>query len=137
VLKHASAVIKGRPLTRMAVRYINRIDIPEPADGDINQEDYIKVGLGRLPFEHGPIGRMATHVSTLLEGGKFGLILNCARIPPALIGKVSIVLDVDVYNQDKLPRNQADIWDHLEEFRVWKNRVFENLITDKARALFQ
>lgn len=137
VLTLASAIVKKRSLTRIGVRFINRIDVPADEYGMFDHGDYLRIGLAPLPFDHGPIGGLAFSVTSLLEMGKFGLVLNCSKAASPLIGHAALIVDIEIFNQNQLPSTQEQIWAQVGEFRVWKNRVFENTITDLARKLFR
>jgi uncharacterized protein (TIGR04255 family) len=136
-LRKTGRLYSSRPLTRVGVRYINRIDIPA-ADGiKVNHDDYLTVGPPELPFIHGDLGMMSISLSTVIEDGRFAVVLNCGRVAAPLIDQVSILLDIDVSNQVALPLGRAELWDHLNEMRFHKNRIFESCITDQARSLFE
>src|SRR5260221_2111525 len=136
-VKKAAPLVGGRALTRVATRFINRIDIPAPPAAPIDHGDYLKGGVEEPPIEHGGIGTMFFNISTTLEGEKFGITLNGGRVPAPLIGQVSILFDIDLFNQVNLPKTRSALWEHLAEMRTWKNRVFEACITDRARELFK
>jgi uncharacterized protein (TIGR04255 family) len=136
-LQRTSGLIKKRPLTRIGVRFINRIDVPVGQHGLFDHATYINGGLSPLPFDHGPFGGMAYSVSSTIEHEKFGFVLNVAKIVSPLVGRAGLLVDIEVANQVNLPSQPVDIWAQVDEIRAWKNRIFEALITDRARELFE
>jgi uncharacterized protein (TIGR04255 family) len=137
VLSSASAIRKGRQLSRIGVRFINRIDVPLDDDGMFDHSAYITLGLVPLPIEHGPLAVMSFSTATVLEGGRFGLALNCGKGVSPLVGHGSVTVDIEVFNQVNLPKTQQAIWGQINEIRAWKNRVFEGALTERARKLFE
>jgi uncharacterized protein (TIGR04255 family) len=133
----AAAVTKKRKLTRIGVRFINRIDVPAEQDGGFDHTRYITLGVVALPFDHGAIGVLAFSVSSVLEQGKFGFVLNVYKSLSPVSGRAGLVFDIEVFNQANLPNDPEDIWTQVAEMRMWKNTIFENAITDSARELFR
>ena len=114
----------------LAVRYINRIDVP----GDsVDLEEY---------FRTSP--EIAPELPQELEGFFMQLRLPCSEIsgqavinqtivPPAREGVVSVVLDVDLFRTAEVPQDEEQIWEFFEVLHEWKNRIFEACITDSAK----
>lgn len=128
----------GRPsLNRIGVRFINRLDVPIPADGRVQVEEFLKV-WPHLP-DMGDSRRIDNYVMQLVRPleERCSLIINTAPAAASPIPNcASFVLDLDVSREAQLPRRTAELWVLLERVREMKNRVFEALITDKARELF-
>jgi uncharacterized protein (TIGR04255 family) len=114
------SIAKPTKVTRLAVRYINRLDLPLPV-ADLKQ--YL---------------RTAPEVSSdLPQDIRSLLLLNQAIIDPAKPGVASVVLDNDIFRSDDLPTDEEGIWDFFEVLRKRKNDVFEASLTDRARELFK
>lgn len=124
-----------RKISRIGVRYINRIDIPVSGPV-IEEEDFIEV-YPHLPDVLGPM--RAYGVQTQLPILEIGcnLTLNSSLIQSPLLGHVSIVLDQDIAKEVEVPQNDEAMYKLLNEIRVKKNSVFEACMTDRARELFQ
>jgi uncharacterized protein (TIGR04255 family) len=124
------------PLSRIGVRYINRIDIPVENVTLVRLEDYLNV-FPKSPADLGaPLSAYAMQVTRPLNADDCVLTLTTATVAPPLIGFVSLVLDLDVFREANLPQRDDDMWDILTRMRGHKNRIFESCITDRARALF-
>ena len=128
------SVAKPSRVTRVAVRYINRIDIPLPLS---DLEDYLRtVPTVSSDLPQG-LSRYFMQLVMPLEEIKGMVIINETIIEPAKPEVVSIVLDIDVSRSNDLPSTEEGIWAMMEQLRNAKNNVFEACITDKARELFQ
>src|SRR5215471_11464226 len=114
------AVGRRRPLGRIGVRFINRIDIPNPTDGPIMLEEYLTVSprfpTGTLP----PMNNFAVNMQFPLAAGDLKLILNVGSIPSPLVKMTSFLLDLDVSIEQNLPSTDEAIWARINEIRAQK-----------------
>lgn len=119
-------------ITRLTVRYINRLDLPLPL-GDL--KDYLQTVPEVSPdLPQGLIGYfMQLQIPQEDLGGM--LVLNQALIPPPLPDVVSILLDIDLFRETDLPDDEAALWDILEQLHTRTDQVFEACITDRTREL--
>lgn len=124
----------SQTITRLAVRYVNRIDIPLPL---ANFGDYLRT-LPQLSPEL-PQGLSGYFMQLMfpLTDSKCDGIINQALIAPARADVVSVVLDIDIFRTTDLPTNEDELWESCEHLRTAKNFVFEACITDDARGLFR
>jgi len=123
-------------LSRIGVRYVNRIDIPPQSGPSIRVEDYLNLSP-RLPAEtREPLKSYAMQIVFPLESTPYTVILNSGTVPSPLVGYTSFLLDLDISRETELPRRDDALWQVLDEMREHKNRVFENYITDLSRRLF-
>jgi uncharacterized protein (TIGR04255 family) len=122
-------------VSRIAVRYINRIDIPKSAIGQI--QDALKV-YPQIP--DGIPRRMSRFVMQIElpqpDIDKCVVILNMGRVPAAVPNMFSILLDLDVNQRVDLPAEGEAIWEALEILHARENLVFESCITDRTREIF-
>jgi len=129
-----------RQITRIGVRYVNRIDIPNPTEESITIEEYLQYSLRFPPAAAaagiGPLGHFAVNVEVPLGKDKCKLILNASSAPSPLVKTVSFILDLDVSLEVDLPQSDDALWAFVGRMREHKNFVFETCITDRARALF-
>lgn len=128
-------VVGFKEISRIGVRYINRIDIP--ISGPIVEfENYLNV-YAKIPDVLGPVGGYAAQA--VLPQADIGctLRLNSAVVPSPILDHMSILFDQDIAKEVDPPQSDGDISDLLNRIRVKKNEVFEACITDRARELFQ
>ena len=126
----------GKPeeITRLAVRYVNRIDIPLPFD-DLNQ--YLRTFPEVSPDLPQALSGLFMQLTIPQPDIECVTLLNEALIEPAKPDIASIILDIDLFRQDNVPQDDVELWKTFEVLRERKNEVFEACITDKARELFK
>lgn len=121
-------------VTRIALRYINRIEVPLPMK---NFKEYfltspevapeLPQGVAhffmRLVIPNDDIGAVAVITQTMEE--------------PTADGKLPLILDIDVWQKTEYEGENAKMWDEFEKLRIFKNDVFFNTTTDKAKELFE
>lgn len=127
-------VVKPDRVVRVAVRYVNRIDIPLPLR---DFGDYLRSVPEVSPDLPQALTGYFMRLEIPLEDINSLCLLNEAIIKPAAPDVVSVVLDIDVFRTADLPSDDASLWEFVEELRHRKNSIFEACITDKARELFK
>lgn len=130
---YRSVAVPSR-VTRIAVRYVNRLDLPLPLR---DFRDYLstapEVASGLPQALSGFFMRLV--IPQVDINGT--LLLNEAIVDPAGSNVVSIVLDIDLFCTDDVPADEEGMWDFFEVLRRRKDEVFEACITDKTRELIQ
>lgn len=128
------SVVNPAKVVRLAVRYINRVDIPLPLK---DFKDYLRTVPEVSPdLPQGLRGYFMQLAIPLQDIGSDALI-NETVIEPASQDVVSVALDIDIFRSADMPTTEEGIWGFFEELRFRKNQVFEACVTDKARELFQ
>lgn len=122
-------------ISRVGVRYINRIDIPV-TDSIAKYEEFLNV-YPKLPDSLDPILGYAVQVASELKDIDCLLKINSAVVPSPILDHVSFVIDLDISKETDPPQSDNDIYDLLNKIRVQKNAVFETCISSRARELFQ
>jgi uncharacterized protein (TIGR04255 family) len=125
-LTHPEAIV------RLAVRYINRLDIHLPF-GDLKDylRTYPEVSLD-LPQE---LSGYFMQLQIPQEDLAATLVLNQAIVPPPTPDCVSVLLDLDLFRERDIPNEEIGLWDILEQMHERKNRAFEACITERTREL--
>jgi uncharacterized protein (TIGR04255 family) len=128
------AIARPQSITRTALRYVNRLDLPIPMD---DMKTYLRTfpevasdlpqGLSnfylQLQIPHTDINAMLT--------------INMTMVPPAKKDVASIILDLDLFRATDIPQTEDDLWEYFEKLRNRKNEIFEACITDATRELFR
>jgi uncharacterized protein (TIGR04255 family) len=125
--------VSPQKITRVAVRYINQIDIPVRA---IDYKDYFRTAPEVSPVLPQELSGffMQLHFPQPDLGGL--LILTQTAVPPPRPNMNSVILDLDVFKDGVEIASDDEVWELLETLRNRKNEFFEGCLTDKARELF-
>jgi len=127
------SVVIPRKITRVAVRYINQIDIPFRS---IDYKDYFRTTPEVSPDL--PQGLSGFFMQLQFPQADFEglLILTQTAIPPPSPNMHSVILDLDVFKEGVELGSDEEVWRLLETLRKRKNKFFEGCLTDKTRELF-
>ncbi len=133
-------VIKPTSIQRLAVRYINKIDIESTSNEPIEIGKYFTlypqipnvVALKFCTIKHSVLQVIIPQ--TDINGS---LVINQAVVPPPKDNCLSILLDIDVFSEQGWNTNQASAWEFIGLLRERKNDAFESFITDETRRLFK
>ena len=125
------ATIQPAEITRLAVRYSNRLDLPVPF-GDF--KEYLRttpeIGHG-LPSA---VSGFIMQLQIPSPDSSSIIVLNEAIVPPARDGVISVLLDIDVFQTANIPGNFVE---QLTLLHDTENAFFEGSITDKTRELIK
>lgn len=136
-----SSIARVESVTRVAVRYINRIDVP--IEGTVQLEDYLRTypEVSKDMPDEGTIGNFFMQLQQWQEDLNCMLIVNEAPVPPPDEGITSFQLDFDLFREQFEEPWQMDeeaaVWEFLEQLHDRKNKVFEASITDATRRLIK
>jgi len=123
-------------IDRLAVRYINRIELPPSADD-------LTLWLKTYP-------EIADGISQPMAGFFMHVMIPQPELDASLAivetvdtqrskdhGGVAIILDLDLFRTSNVPQDEDGIWEFFDKLHTRKNEVFESCITDMARGLFE
>ncbi len=132
------AVRKPERITRIAVRFINKIDIQKPV---VEVRDYLRTGIDISPYLPQSMASFLMHVDIPLSRFDATARIISTMVPPPTEGVASLILDIDVWREVDIDLSKPDasvaVKGHLEQLRVAKNYVFEACITDATRGVIQ
>jgi uncharacterized protein (TIGR04255 family) len=129
------AIAPSFDVERVGVRYINRIDLP---GGTINLGHYLAFRPQLANISAGPISGYTLQVALPTFKPLWSATLTSTIIqPPPVPDRTSILLDIDVYRADQLPKRDEELWPVVDEAQAVKNDLFERCITPAARELFR
>ncbi len=132
-------ILGTKILSRIGVRFINRIDIPIQPVGQVELDDYFNVGVKAPQPPLGPLAEFSSHVGGPIgEGGDACMAnLNYLAVESPLVAHSSFILDIDVYRDGGVPATDEAIWELVARMRDHKNSLFEAAVTDRSRDLFR
>jgi uncharacterized protein (TIGR04255 family) len=120
-------------VNRLGVRFINRIDAPT-AEGKIPQ--LVNIFPSYPPVSEFPPKQSFVQVTLKLDN-ELQVVINSLPTESPVPAHVGWILDIDVSAEGNVPLRDDEIWALLGRMRTAKNRVFESLITQDARRLFE
>lgn len=119
---------------RLAVRYVNRFDLPGPI---VDLKDYfytypeVSAGLTQ------PLGNFFLRLAIEQVDLKGQLLINQTLVPAPENDCLSVILDIDLFREVDIPDGEEEIWHLFDLFRERKNQVFEACITEQLRELIR
>ena len=130
-------VAKPKQITRLAVRYINRIELPFPFG---QMQEYIltvpEIAPGlpqgmsqflmQMVIPNATIGAQAVITETIEQP----FVKNNIEVLP-------LIFDIDVIKNISLSPTDPKLWTLFEELRKFKNEIFLKSLTEKTKGLFQ
>jgi uncharacterized protein (TIGR04255 family) len=122
-------------ISRVGVRYINRIDIPIAGGPVIEHEKFLNI-YPHLPEQFELVSAYGVQVQLAAPDIEGKIIINSSSVPSPLLGHSSFIFDQDIAREHAVPQNDEGLYNLLEEIHMKKNAVFEACITDRARELF-
>ncbi len=132
---------EAQSVTRAAVRYINRIDIPFTAPVALERYLCTFPEVSRdLPYE-GLMNNFFMQVQMWQEDLECMLVVNESPTAPPNQETLSILLDFDFFREQFEEPWRADedaaLWEFMEQLHDRKNEVFEASITRRTRGLIE
>ncbi len=120
-------------ITRVALRYINNLNIPLPIR---DFGDYLttpptvpeELPQGVSSF----LNRIVIHEPSL--GANVIITQALEQIAP---DKAPIILDIDVFKLQPKGIEEKDAWEIMEKLRHFKNKIFFNSITNKLKGMYK
>ena len=126
------AVCKPSSVVRVALRFINRLDLPGPT---LDFNEYLRTVPEVSPVLPQGLSGFFMQLQIPQEDLNCTLIINEAFTPPTSPELVSVILDFDLFREHIWQSDDKEIWRFIEELRHRKNLAFEASITDKTRRL--
>lgn len=128
------AAIHPTLINRLAVRYINRLDLPLPIK---DFKDYLRV----FPEVPSDLSKSLSGYFMQLQIPKpeveATLLLNQAIIPTSSDSVVSVLLDIDLFRLFDVSVEEMTFWNILESLHEKTDQIFEACITDETRELIK
>jgi uncharacterized protein (TIGR04255 family) len=119
-------------ITRIAVRYINKISLKLPID-DLKKYFTAPPQIPKtLPQD---ISQFLLRVM-IGEGDITANIIQATESSKDP-NNIVIILDIDVFKMKDLPTPYGGIWDEFEQLHAFKNRVFFESLTEETVRLFE
>ena len=129
---HYTKVAKPVRVTRIALRYINKIDIPLPMK---DFKEYILTAPEIAPRLPQSLAHFFFRL--VIPRHDIGTVAVITETIEAASGKsLPLIFDIDVFAETVFV-DDAGMWKHFDVLREFKNEVFFESLTDKAKELFK
>lgn len=132
------SICKPARVSRLAVKFINRLSIPSSSEMGVQLEDFLTF-RPHVPPEFEQLTGFMTQVQLPfpeLAGNTPQALVTVASQPPTVPRTEAVVLDIDVFEGLDWATDDSRIWSELERMRAVKNRIFEAALTDKIKDTF-
>lgn len=126
-------IAKPTKITRIALRYINRIELPIPFDF----KDYILTTPEIAPNLPQTLTNFLMRLEIPHPNAPITAIINQTMQPLTNNQTLPLIFDIDVYQKTSYTDNTDEIWNNFEELRTFKNDIFHRSITEKTKELFK
>jgi len=129
-----SELFAPKRITRIALRYINRIEAPLPIK---DFSEYILTNPEVAPKLPQSLAHFFMQIVMPNQEIEASAIITETMEPLTGNQRLPLILDIDVFKERIYVDDKKDIWDDFEKLRVFKNNIFFNSITDKTKELFK
>lgn len=128
------AIVRPVRIKCIALRYINRIEIPLPFK---DFKEYILTVPEIAPdLPQGLVHYLMRLVIPKPEIGATAVIIEVMEETTGT-QQLPIIFDIDVFKITTYAEEPDTMWDDFEQLRIFKNDIFFNSITDKTKELFR
>jgi uncharacterized protein (TIGR04255 family) len=127
-------IVKPKIVHRIAVRYINRIELP-PTLKDLRDLSVLFPDLPDLVSKPGVSEYFQRFVVPRNNGIISAVILSLDN--PPWSPKPAVILDIDVWSVLQEAPTELSLWGRFEDLRVMKNTIFDASLTEETKALFR
>lgn len=133
----SSAAAPRGSIARIGIRYVNRIDVPWPASGKLQIEDYLTFTYDApQPPLNPSLEFLVSMMADIGNGEECRVRISSSSTESPLARHNGIVLDIDVFSLHPHSLSQGSVWDLVDRMRGYKNDVFEACITERSREMF-
>jgi uncharacterized protein (TIGR04255 family) len=121
-------------ISRIALRYINRIEVPLPIK---DFKEYVLTAPEIAP----KLPQALNHFFMRLEIPNPDIhaiaLITQTMENPTENQRLPLILDIDVFSKTGFINSDDEMWEEFEKLRTFKNDIFNNSITEKTKELFK
>ncbi len=129
-----SQIVDPIRIKRIALRYINRIEVPTPIK---DFREYILTSFEVAPKLPQAVSHffMRLIIPSPKTSATAIVTETMENLTPSQL--LPLIFDIDVFQEMQSETNACTTWDNFEKLREFKNEIFFNSLTDKAKELFK
>jgi uncharacterized protein (TIGR04255 family) len=136
LLQPVASALEVAEYSRIGVRFVNRIDIPQISGENVNTDDYITVKFEGPRTDRGVVLEFQMRVVKPTAKDGISYALGVATSGSLLPNHSSIIIDIDVFTEGPTPASGAAFEKVLSEMRQEKNDIFHSCLKKPAVELF-
>lgn len=121
-------------VVRIALRYINRIEIPLPMN---EFKDYILTVPEIAPNIPQALSQFFMNLVITKPEIEATAIINQTMENPTPAQRLPYIFDIEVWKETFYEGDKKEMWDEFEKLKKFENDIFFNSITDKTKELFK
>ncbi|HHT9146388.1 MAG: TIGR04255 family protein [Candidatus Brocadiaceae bacterium] len=121
-------------ITRIALRYINRIEIPLPMK---DFKEYILTVPEIAPKLPQALNHFFMRLVIPNPEIQAIAIITQTMENPTENQRLPLIFDIDVFQNTTYIGNKAEMWNEFEKLHIFKNEIFFNSITEKTKEFFK
>jgi uncharacterized protein (TIGR04255 family) len=124
--------VRPENITRVATRYINKLQLTGPLDFDryLNYVPKVPSALPQL------LGGFFSRVMVPDPKSECTAVITQVFQPTQKLSEITVILDIDVF-REQLVTDEADVWSTLEQLRNLKNLIFFDSISEECVRLYR
>ena len=133
---HYVNVARPQTIERIALRYINRLELPLPIP---DFKEYVRTAPDIAPELPHAVSGLFMRLEIPQPSGVVAIITETIEpVEKRSSGDIlPFILDIDVVRQETISPDADDLWQKFGQLRDVKNEIFFGTITPKAEALFR
>lgn len=128
------AMFRPESVTRVALRYINRLELPLPV---ADFREYVLTGPEIAPELPQGLRAFFMRLELLNESHSAIALVSETLQPVTEDGRLPFIFDIDAIREATFEPQSTGIWDAFEQLREYKNEIFFKSMTEKAKELFK
>ncbi len=129
------SMTKPEAITRIAVRFLNHLDIPLPIT---DLSNYLTAPPKVPDDTPGVISNFLSRIVVYNQDSDIATNIIQALDKSAKPDKfITIILDIDSFKVGEFKNRDCEMWQVFEELRIIKNQIFFNSITEETTRLFE
>jgi uncharacterized protein (TIGR04255 family) len=121
-------------IIRIGLRYINRIEVPVPFD---DFSEYLLTNPQIAPQLPQEVSHFFMRLEVPNPDIEATAIITQTMDKPTKTQRLPLILDIDVFRITEYVGKTEEMWKAFEKLRDFKNDIFFNSVTEKAKELFR
>lgn len=129
-----SKIVNPIRVIRIGLRYINRIEVPLPFN---DFSDYLLTNPQIAPNLPQAVSHFFMRLEVPNPDIEATAIITQTMDKPTTAQRLPLILDIEVFRITEYLGKAEDMWEDFEKLRDFKNDIFFNSVTEKAKELFR